>query len=124
MNMDVVYKTKNADVIYYSDKNVVLVIWNGYCELGVYRNILMNALDVIKEHKCDYVADTRNGFVDNPRDTIWVKEVFMVKAKEYGCKTIYFIVDEEESLKDELKGQERDSSMILNFKYIHSLDEI
>ena len=26
----------------------------------------MIALQVIKEYKCDYVADTRNGFEDNP----------------------------------------------------------
>lgn len=122
--MEVIYKSENADVIYYKDKNVVLVIWNSYCELEVYRNILINALNVIKEHKCDYVADTRNGFVDNPRDTIWVKDVFMVKAKEYGCKTIYFIIDDYNSLKKELKGQEDNSSNILEFKYIYSFDEI
>ena len=63
--MEVIYKSENADVIYYKEKNVVLVIWNSYCELEVYRNILINALNVIKEHKCNYVADTRNGFVDN-----------------------------------------------------------
>ena len=99
--MEVIYKSENADVIYYKEKNVVLVIWNSYCELEVYRNILINALNVIKEHKCNYVADTRNGFVDNPRDTIWVRDVFMPKAKEYGCKTIYFIIDDYNSLKKE-----------------------
>ena len=28
-----------------------------------------------KEHKCNYVADTRNGFEDNPEDTKWVAEL-------------------------------------------------
>ena len=122
--MEVIYKSENADVIYYKEKNVVLVIWNSYCELEVYRNILINALNVIKEHKCNYVADTRNGFEDNPRDTIWVRDVFMPKAKEYGCKTIYFIIGRDNSLSKELKGQENNSKDILEFKYVYSFDEI
>lgn len=122
--MEVIYKSEYADVIYYKDKKVVLVIWNKYCELETYRKILINALEVIKEHKCNYVADTRNGFVDNPLDTIWVKEYFMVKAKEYGATTIYFIIDKDNSLKEELEGQEKNSSDLLKFKYIYDIEEI
>ena len=122
--MKVIYESEYADVIYYSDKKVVLVIWNKYCELKTYRTILINALETIKEYKCNYVADTRNGFVDNPLDTIWVKEYFMVKAKEYGCKIIYFIIDKNNSLKEELEGQEKDSNSILEFKYIYDINEI
>lgn len=122
--MKVIYETKYGNVIYHEDKNVVLVIWNSYCELTDYRKILLNALNVIKEHKCNYVADTRNGFVDNPLDTLWVKEYFMVKAKEYGCKKIYFIIDKQNSLKEELEGQEKDSNNLLEFKYIYDINEI
>ena len=122
--MEAIYQSVNADVIYNKEKNVVLVIWNSFCELEVYRNILINALNVIKEHKCNYVADTRNGFEDNPRDTLWVKDYFMPKAKEYGCKTIYFIIDKDNKLSNELKGQENDSKDILKFKYVYSFDEI
>ncbi len=122
--MKVIYESRYGNVIYHEDKNVVLVIWNNYCELAVYRDILLNALNVIKEYKCNYVADTRNGFIDNPLDTLWVKDYFMVKAKEYGCKTIYFIIDKENSLKDELEGQEKDSNKLLEFKYIYDLNEI
>jgi len=122
--MKVIYESRYGNVIYHEDKNVVLVIWNNYCELAAYRDILLNALNVIKEHKCNYAADTRNGFIDNPLDTLWVKEYFMVKAKEYGCKTIYFIIDKENSLKEELEGQEKDSNKLLEFKYIYDLSEI
>ena len=122
--MEVIYNSKYADVIYYNDKKVVLVIWNMYCELETYRTILISALETIKKYKCNYVADTRNGFVNNPLDTIWVKEHFMVKAKEYGCKIIYFIIDENNKLEEELKGQEHNSKDILTFKYIHNIDEI
>ena len=122
--MIVIKESKYANVYYLDDKNLVLVKWMNYCELDTYRDILNNALNVIKEHKCNYVADTRNGFVDNPLDTIWVKDYFMVKAKEYGCKVIYFIIDKDNSLKEELEGQENDSNSLLEFKYIYSIDKI
>jgi len=122
--MIVIKESKYANVYYLDDKNLVLVKWMNYCELDTYRDILNNALNVIKEHKCNYVADTRKGFVDNPLDTIWVKKYFMVKAKEYGCKVIYFIIDKDNSLKEELEGQENDSNSLLEFKYIYSIDEI
>ena len=48
----------------------------------------------------------------------------MPKAAEYGCKCIYFIIDENNSLKEELEGQASDSSDIIAFKYIYSLDEV
>ena len=122
--MDIIYESKYADVFYLSDKNKVLVEWKSYCELDTYRTILTKALDVIKKYKCDYIADTRNGFVDNPLDTLWVKDYFMVKAKEYGATTIYFVIDKNNSLKEELEGQESNSSNVIKFKYIYSVDEI
>lgn len=102
-----IYLSEQADVYYIDTKNVVLVHWKKYCELERYREPLMKALEVIKEHEaCEYVADTRDGFEDNPLDTKWVADYFMPKAKEYGCSTIYFIIDKENSLKEELEGQQ------------------
>ncbi len=120
-----IYLSEQADVFYIKFKNVVLVHWKKYCEYEKYREPLMKALEVIKEHKgCEYAADTRDGFEDNPLDTKWVAEYFMPKAKEYGCSTIYFIIDKGNSLKEELEGQEKDSSSILEFRYIYGIDEI
>jgi hypothetical protein len=48
----------------------------------------------------------------------------MPHAKEYGCRIIYFIIDKDNTLKDELEGQERDSSSLLEFRYIYDLDNI
>ena len=119
------YLSEFCDVFYIEDKNVVLVHWKKYCELEQYRTPLEIALKVIKEHEgCNYVADTRDGFEDNPLDTKWVAEYFMPKAKEYGCKYIYFIIDKNNSLKEELEGQEKDSSDLLKFRYIYGIDEI
>ena len=120
-----IYLSEQADVFYITSKNVVLVHWKKYCELEKYREPLLKALEVIKVHEgCEYVADTRDGFEDNPLDTKWVAEYFMPKAKEYGCSIICFIIDKENSLKEELEGQEKDSASILKFRYIYGLDEI
>lgn len=114
-----------CDVFYVKEKNVVFVHWKKYCELDQYRAPLVCALKVISEHPgCNYVADTRDGFEDNPLDTKWVAECFMPKAKEYGCEVIYFIIDKNNSLKEELEGQEKDSSALLEFRYVYGLDEV
>ncbi len=94
MKYEEVYLSEFSDVFYVEEKNVALVHWKKYCELEQYRIPLKNALKVIKDHTaCNYVADTRDGFEDNPLDTKWVAEYFMPKAKEYGCRIIYFIID-------------------------------
>ncbi len=119
------YLSEFCDVFYVEDRNVVLVHWKKYCELEQYRAPLECALNVIREHEgCKYVADSRDGFEDNPQDTKWVADHFMPKAKEYGCRIIYFIIDKDNSLRDELEGQEKDSSSLLEFRYIYGMDEI
>ncbi len=122
--MQNIYESDFCDVSYIKEKNLVLVEWKKYCEFETYRNPLMSALQVIKEHRCNYVADTRNGFEDNPEDTKWVADYFMPTASEYGCQTIFFIIDKANSLKDELEGQANDSADIIDFKYVFSIDEI
>ncbi len=118
------YLSEYCDVKYESEYNVVFVKWKKFCCKDDYRRPLEYALEIIKEHKCDYVADTRNGFENIPEDTEWVADYFMPKAVENGCKCIYFIIDEENSLKEELEGQESDSGDIIQFKYIYRLEDI
>jgi len=48
----------------------------------------------------------------------------MPKAKEYGCSIICFIIDKDNSLKEEPEGQEKDSASILEFRYIYWIDEV
>jgi len=120
-----IYQSPHCDVYYENEKNVVLVCWKSYCELEQYRTPLEYALRVIVEHPgCNYAADTRNGFEDNPADTKWVAEYFMPQARKNGCRIIWFIIDRNNSLKEELEGQQRDSASIMELRYIYSLDEI
>ena len=65
--MQKIYESEFCDVSYLEKKNLVFVEWKKYCEFDGYRSPLMAALQVIKKHKCDYVADTRNGMDWNNR---------------------------------------------------------
>lgn len=118
------YKSEYCDVKYDENYHVVLVKWKKFCCKDNYRKPLEYALEMIRKNRCDYVADTRNGFENIEEDTKWVSDYFIPKAVEYGCKCIYFIVDEENSLEEELRGQEADSKSMIAFQYIRKMDEI
>lgn len=118
------YLSEYCDVNYNETYNIVFVKWKKFCCMEDYRKPLEFALDIIKQYKCDYVADTRDGFENIPEDTKWVVDYFMPKAAEYGCRVIYFIIDENNTLKDELEGQQKDSQSLMQFKYIYDICEV
>lgn len=118
------YSSEYCDVTYEEKYNVVFVKWKKFCCKDDYRNSLEYALKIINRYQCDYVADTRTGFENISEDTKWVADYFMPKAVEFGCKCIYFIIDKNNSLKEELEGQEADSSDLICFKYIYGLEEV
>ena len=124
MEMIAMYLSEYCDVNYDENYNVVFVKWKKFCCKDDYRKPLEYALQVIHEHNCNYVADTRTGFENIPEDTKWVADYFMPKAVEYGCQCIYFIIDENNSLKEELKGQEKNSGSLIRFKYIYKMEDI
>ena len=118
------YLSEYCDVDYEENYNVVLVKWKKFCCKDDYRKPLEYALEIIRKYKCDYVVDTRNGFENIPEDTRWVADYFMPKAVEYGCNCIYFIIDENNSLKEELEGQASDSAGVIKFRYIYELEDL
>lgn len=118
------YQSEYCEVFYNAEYKVVFVKWKKFCCKEDYRKPLEYALEIIKEYKCNYVADTRTGFENIPEDTKWVADYFMPKAVEYGCRCIHFIIDKNNSLKEELEGQEADSGNLIQFRYIYGLEEI
>lgn len=118
------YLSEYCDVNYNETYNIVFVKWKKFCCMEDYRKPLEFALDIIKQYRCDYVADTRDGFENIPEDTKWVADYFMPKAAEYGCMCIYFIIDENNTLKEELEGQQMDSQSLMQFKYIYDICEV
>jgi len=93
-------------------------------DIETINNLIYDVLEIIKQYQCNYVADTRSGFENIPEDTKWVADYFMPQAAMYGCECIYFIIDKNNSLKEELEGQESDSSDLMQFKYIYEIEEI
>ncbi len=118
------YQSEYCDVTYEPKYNVVFVKWKKFCCYADYRAPLEYALQMIRQYRCNYVADTRNGFENLPEDTKWVADYFMPMAASYGCNCIYFIIDRRNSLKEELEGQEADSKEWMSFRYIYGLDEL
>lgn len=118
------YSSEYCDVKYEENYNVVFVKWKKFCSYDDYRKPLEYALEIIKQYQCNYVADTRSGFENIPEDTKWVADYFMPQVAMYGCECIHFIIDKDNSLKEELEGQESDSSDLMQFKYIYKLEEV
>ncbi|MDL2236862.1 hypothetical protein LJC56_03395 [Christensenellaceae bacterium OttesenSCG-928-K19] len=100
------YRSGFCEVGYLNDLNVVLVTWKQFCQGSNYRKPLLHALSLMRQNAgCNYVADTRSGFENDPEDTKWLQEVFLQRAAETGCEHIFFIIDADERLKTELEGQ-------------------
>lgn len=119
------YNSKYGDVNYDEINNVVFVKWKSFCRGEDYRKPLEEAIRIMSEHPdCHYVADTRDGFEDEEEDTKWVLEVFAQKAFEAGCRYIFFIIDEDNSLKEELEGQSVEFRKYFTVKAFFSMEEI
>ena len=64
------YRSEFGDVDYLADLNVVFVKWKKFCCGDDYRNILLYAIEVMKNITgCHYVADTRDGFENEEAET-------------------------------------------------------
>ncbi len=117
------YRSDFCDVDYNEDLNIVYVTWKKFCRQDEYRNPLLHAIEIMKEHTdCQYVADTRSGFENENADTCWLFEVFLPKAAETSCKMIIFIIDRDNSLKEELQGQSSELSKLFDVYYCFGLD--
>jgi len=118
------YRSVYSDVDYHPDLNIVLVTWKQFCCGDNYRKPLLHALDIMQTHKgCQYVADTRRGFENEPADTAWVFDYFLPQAAQTDCKAIIFIIDYDNVLKEELEGQALQLRKHFDVYYCFNLDE-
>jgi len=119
------FQSEFSDVTYLEDLNVVFVKWKKFCRENDYRNPLLYALDIMKTHTgCHYVADTRDGFENEEADTQWVFDVFIPQTALTTCKAIFFIIDNDNRLKEELEGQSAQLKKQFNVHYCFGLDEV
>ena len=119
------YRSEFCDVDYLADINVVFVKWKKFCQGKDYREPLLHAIDIIKTHEnCHYVADTRDGFENEDADTLWVFNEFTPLAASAGCKFIFFIIDHDNNLKEELEGQSVELKKFFQVVACFSIDEV
>jgi hypothetical protein len=119
------YHSEFCDVSYLEDLNVVFVVWKKFCTGNDYRAPLLYAVDVMKEHMgCNFVADTRDGFEDDPSDMQWIFDEFIPKTLETDCAYIFFVIDQDNRLKEELDKQTGELKNHFHVRPCFSLDEV
>ena len=117
------YRSEFSDVSYLEDLNVAFVKWKKFCRKDDYRNPLLYALDIMRNHNdCHYVADTRDGFENEPADIQWVSDVFLTQAASTTCKAIFFIIDNNK-LKEELEKHSVELRKQFDVHYCFGLDD-
>ena len=120
-----VYQSEFSDVYYLEDLNLAFVKWKKFCRQDDYRNTLLAALEIMKNHNdCHYAADTRKGFENEPADIQWVSDVFLTQAALTTCKAIFFIIDNDNKLKEELERHSVQLRKIFDVYYCFGLDDV
>jgi len=119
------FKSKYCDVAYNDELNIVFVKWKKLCSQDNYRKPLLAALDIMKNHdNCHYVADTRDGFENEKADTEWLFDVWLPAVSLTSCRKIFFIINESNSLKEELEGQSVELRKLFDVYYCFGLDDV
>ena len=119
------YKSEFCEVSFNAELNVAFVIWKKFCRANDYRAPLRYALTLMKDHNgCNYCADTRTGFENEAADTAWVFDVFLPQAAETTCRKIIFIIEDNNTLKEELEGQSTELGKQFDVHYCFGLDDV
>jgi len=119
------YKSDFCDVDYNEELNIVFVKWKKFCNQDNYRKPLLVALDIMKNNNnCNYVADTIEGFENEKADTEWLFNEYLPKVKLTSCKKIFFIINKDNRLKEELEGQAVELKKLFDVIYCFGLDEV
>ena len=86
------FTSEYADVQYLADKNKVLLTWKKEAKFDNYRKPTTAALELLREHNCDFIIDARNGFEDEKEDVEWGFSFLLPEMSRTGCKTVWFIM--------------------------------
>lgn len=119
------YQSEFCDVSHDKTLNIAFVKWKQFCRGDGYRNPLRHALEIMGNNDgCHYCADTRMGFENESADTQWVFDTFLPQAAKTTCRKVFFVIDADNSLKDELEGQSAELSKLFDVHYCFGLDEV
>jgi len=119
------FQSEFCEVNYNEELNIAFVKWKKFCCQDNYRTPLLCALDIMKSHKdCHYVADTRDGFENEEADTQWLFDTFFHQTALTTCKAFFFIINNDNKLKEELEGQSVELRRLFDVHYCFGLDEV
>ncbi len=119
------YESEFCNVKYLEDMHAVLVTWKKFCSGDDYRKPLLFAIKTMTDHPgCSFIADTTDGFEDDPEDTQWLLDVFIPLARQTQCKRVFFIIDRDNSLKNELETQAGELKNYFEVEVCFDLEEV
>lgn len=119
------YVSEFCEVSYNGEPNLAFVQWKKFCRQEEYRTPLRYALGLLQAHDgCNYCADTRDGFENEEADTKWLFEYFLPSAAKTTCKKIFFIIDRDNALKEELDGQSAELGKLFAVHYCFTLEDV
>ena len=100
------YQTDFCHIEYLKDIDAVLCTWKQFCQGDSYRDPLRYGLALLNEKECqNWITDTTNGFENSPEDTAWLLNEFIPKTIESSCKKLFFIIEPDSPIKDEIESQ-------------------
>ncbi len=68
-----------------------------------------------------WITDTTNGFENIEEDSKWLVEKFIPQTIDSSCESIFFIMREDSSLKDEIYTQKEALSQYFDVKIVEDL---
>lgn len=119
------YNTKFCEVTYQKEPNAILCQWKAFCHGKEYRNPLLYALELLDKTKAtSWITDTTNGFENHPEDTQWLIESFLPQTIDSSCENLFFIMEEDSPLKEEIEGQVAILNKYFSVYIVESMKEI
>jgi hypothetical protein len=119
------YTSEYCDVRFLDEMNVALVTWKKFTSGREYRLPLMYAAGLMTARKgSNFVADTRDGFEDDPADTQWIFDEFIPRVRKTDCRHVFFIIDRDAGLREELEAQKGELKNYFDVHACFDLDEV
>ena len=119
------YNTKFCKISYLKEKNAILCQWKQFCKGDDYRDPLKYAVKEIEKHQINtWITDTTHGFESTEADTKWLLEEFVPSVINSSIEKVVFIIADDSSLMDEIKGQEVALSEYFEVVLVERLDAV
>ncbi len=97
------FDSEYCSVKYLEEESAVLLTWKKFSCGDNYRLPTTFALDLFAEQQAKYyIVDARHGFEDEKEDALWVKETLLPKMAKTSLKTVVFVMENANEIKEEM----------------------